>query len=139
MLRSPSPLAILAIIGLAAVAMGSEARASEAPQTNLALYGASSLAGLHSHPSGTEGRRLDAAERKLNRRRAVIRDWLVLMEGAETLDQLDKKIEDEVHGIYWVRGPTVREEWRQIRTAKKFLKELERRKDSGQPYSSGRQ
>ncbi|MCA0210632.1 MAG: hypothetical protein LCH74_16340 [Proteobacteria bacterium] len=119
--------------------MSSGTRASEAPQTNLALYGASSLAGLHSHPFGVEGRWLYAAERKLNRRRAVIRDWLVLMEGAETLDRLDKNIEDEVHGIYWVRGPTVQEEWRQIRTAKKFLKELERRKDSGQPYSSGRQ
>jgi len=101
---------------------------SRSPDTDLELYGSSSLAGLHAHPIGVEGRKLEDAERKLGLRRAIIRKWLVARAGVTTLEKMDKDIADQAHDVYWIGSPSMDEEWRNIWSAKRDLRELERRK-----------
>jgi hypothetical protein len=101
---------------------------SLADQTDLTLYRSSLLLGLHSHPVGFEGRKLDAAERNLKHRRTVIRDWLVAREGETILDKLDEEAADEAHGVFWVASRSVEDEWNSIRFANRTLKMLEKRK-----------
>ena len=108
--------------------LASGAQGSDPSQTDLDLYGSSSLAGMHDHPLGFEGHKLEVAERKIGRRRAVIRAWLVDREGAATLDQLDKDIDDSVYQVSWTGTRSLDDEWRGIHLARQNLKELERRK-----------
>ncbi len=117
--------------GLAALSLfflTSSALARDDQRSDLELYRSSSLAGMHGHPIGFEGHQLDVAERKFSARRAIIRAWLVGREGAAALDTVDEDISEEVHGIYWLRSPSVAQEWSNIRRAKEALSVLERRK-----------
>ena len=116
------------LMALSLLVLVSSAQARDDPRSDLELYHSSSLAGLHGHPKGLEGRQLDVAERKFSHRRAIIRAWLVGREGAAALDTVDEDIAEEVHGIYWIRSPSVAQEWRSIRQAKQDLSVLERRK-----------
>lgn len=126
--------------GLAALSLlflASSAHARDDPRSDLELYRSSSLAGLHEHPIGFEGHQLDVAERKFSHRRAIIRAWLVGREGAAALDAVDEDIAEVVHGVYWVRSPSVAQEWHSIRRAKQDLSVLERRKRLAGEASNG--
>ena len=118
----------LGVTALSMLFLASCAHTPDYPLTDLDLYRSTSLAGIHAHPWGFEGRLLVAAERKVGHRRAIVRAWLAAREGAETLDAIDSEIDDQVHGIYWIGSPSVDDEWRNIRRAKESLRELERRK-----------
>ena len=100
---------------------------AESP-TDLELYGRSSLAGLHSHPLTSEGRKLEAAEESINRRRAAIKAWLACREGADVPENLDRQIQEEVGEVLWSGNITVGDEWRRIRAARHALEKLEQRK-----------
>ena len=112
-------------MAFAILAVAGGAHASDPSLTDLELYASTSLVGVHSHPIGFEGRKIEAAERDINRRRAFLREWLAIREGALALDELDK---ENAEGVLWIRGPSVEDEWNTIRLARKNLRELERRK-----------
>ena len=116
--------AALLAVGLSALALAAEIP----PPTDLELYAASSLAGLHSHPVGWEGARLDRAERAINRRRSEIRDWLVEREGEEAVARVDDEIEESVSSVYWTGSRSLEEEWADIGRARRALGRLERRR-----------
>ena len=116
------------LVALAMLVFASGAHGSNPSQADLELYSSSSLAGMHDHPIGFEGRKLEIAERKISHRRAIIRAWLVAREGVATLDQLDEDIEDSLDGVSWIGSRSLDDEWRSIRQARQDLKELERRK-----------
>lgn len=103
--------------------------ASEPTQSNLELYFASSLAGLHGHPTGIVGQNLDAAERQICRRRAALRQWIATQVGAKELDKLEEDFDEEIGQLYTAGiRVSIEQEWRIIRIARKALKELEKRK-----------
>ena len=119
------PVIRAGIMAFAILAVAGGAHASDPSLTDLELYASTSLVGVHSHPIGFEGRKIEAAERDINRRRAFLREWLAIREGALALDELDK---ENAEGVLWIRGPSVEDEWNTIRLARKNLRELERRK-----------
>jgi hypothetical protein len=118
--------AVLLTVGVAAGAYGAE------PRSDLDLYMSSLLAGIHSHPVGLEGRRLERAERALDRRRATIREWLVSRLGEAAVAEQEAALHEEVSSVYWVRGPTLDEEWAWIGRARRNLGRLERRRRQAQ-------
>jgi hypothetical protein len=116
-------MATLLILGLPGWAHAAEPR-----PTDLELYAASSLVGLHSHPVGRAGTKLDRAERALNRRRSEIGEWLIAREGEAAVRRIDKEILEEVSSVYWTRGPSEAEERANIERSRHALEKLERRK-----------
>ena len=102
--------------------------AAASPPSDLELYSATMLTGLHSHPVGRAGARIEAAERAVAHRRAAIRAWLVSRLGEEPLSQLERATHDEVESVYWSRGPTEEEEWARIVEARQSLGRLEQRR-----------
>ena len=117
---------------LFALTLAAAAHGGEPPPSDLDLYASSMLAGLHSHPVGLEGRRLDRAERALARRRASLRAWLVTRIGEAPVAQVENDIQEEVESVYWTRGPTLEEEWDNIARASRILSRLERRRRRAQ-------
>ena len=101
---------------------------AEPALSDIDLYLASSLMGLHSHPLGSDGRRIERAERIINRRRSAIRPWLVAREGEEAIVRLEREMEEGLDSVSWVRGPTEAEEWANIARARTNLVRLERRR-----------
>lgn len=101
---------------------------AEAPISDVDLYFASLLVGLHSHPVGRDGDRIERAERVINRRRSGLREWIVAREGEEAVVRREQEIEEEIHSVYWVRGPSEAEEWDNIARAQSNLVRLERRR-----------
>lgn len=102
--------------------------ASKPEPTDLALYAASSLDGIHNHSTDDEGRRLKLAEDMVARRREKVRVWLASRVGSETLERIDQEIYDEPRNLMWVRGPTIEQELENLRFARLSLIKLEQRK-----------
>jgi hypothetical protein len=120
-------LAGATVAGLALLAVEAVA-ASDDPLTDMQLYAASSLTGIHAHPIGSDGKRLEAAEDNLNRRRAIIRDWLAKREGSEAVDELDDYLSQTANEVLWSGAVSLEEEWQRIREVRHALQKLERRK-----------
>jgi len=126
---------ISAEVALMSLSLVGSAYAAQQSPGDLDLYRWSSLAGLHGHPVGYEGHKLDVAERDLGRRRAAIRAWLVVREGEAVLARIDQEIADGVHDVYYVRSPSTAEEWDNLMRARRYVAQLERRKRSADRLS----
>jgi hypothetical protein len=112
--------AALAVILMTPLSM---VQADERP-SNLELYAASSLIGMHSHPIGFEGRKLEKAEAAHHQQLKAVSIILAKVVGDVALQKIDDDLLQEAHDVYWVRGLSLEEEWRNLRNAKKALATL---------------
>jgi hypothetical protein len=99
------------------------AQADEQP-SNLELYAASSLIGMHSHPIGFEGRKLEKAEAAHNQRRKEMSANLAKTMGEAALQKIDDDLEQQAWDVYWVSAPSLAQEWRSLNDAKRALATL---------------
>jgi hypothetical protein len=102
------------------------AQADEQP-SNLELYAASSLIGMHSHPIGFEGRKLEKAEAAHNQQLKAVSIILAKAVGDAALQKIDDDLLQDAHDVYWVRGLSLEEEWQNLRNAKKAVATLRNR------------
>jgi hypothetical protein len=115
--------AALLAFGLAVLTDG-----SARPPTDLELYLESDLSGLHAHPIGLVGVRMDRAERRIAHRRAAIRPWIAARVDEAHLAEVEAETASTVHDVYWTHGPTEAEEWATIQRARRALGRLESRR-----------